>query len=777
MPRSLWRFTMHKLNTEAVSAFLDTRLPGNLLLGSLLCGWLWTAPPSQAAELAELPAAVASFGATVSGGRLYVYGGHVGKTHQHSIDNLDHHFHRLDLTRQGAAWEDLGSVPGLQGLPMVAVHGLVCRVGGLMARNQQGDDEDLLSIADVTCFEPTAGTWMDLPPLSQPRSSHDAVVVGDKIVVVGGWQLRGAGTEPLWHSTAEVLDLGAESPAWQTFPQPFQRRALAVAAAEGKVYALGGLGDDGTSRRVDIFDPATGHWSPGPELPEMSGRLKGFGVSAFGVGDRIYLSGADGVVHALSPGESAWSKNLAKLRQPRFFHRLLRHRESLLFLGGASDKGHLDSIETLDLNGLDRNLAPEPAETIVPADPVADAAISWPGFRGHGDGRAEFGDLPLSWSETRNVPWRIPLPGYGQSAPVVWGSQVFVTSVEGPEKETLLLSSFDLATGEVLWRRRFEASQRIENSEMVSRGAPTPAVDGERIYGFWESGDLVALDHQGETLWHRSLTREYGAFEGNHGIASSPVLVGGTVVVQATHQGPSYFLAVDKESGKNRWKTDRPARISWTTPTAVESAQGPRVISSGGGSIEALDGRTGEVLWTFDGVEKNNIPSAIVDGDLVLVASSDPGNNFALRRGGSGHLDHRQIAWRSDGVTSGFGSPVIQGDCVLFTNKAGVVTCVDRRNGESLWQHRLAGPCWASPIAADDKVFFFSQKGKTTVLKTRSDGAEMVAENELATAGTVYGVAAAPGAFLIRTGTELIRVGTPPPSDPQPESLAAVVSR
>ena len=727
---------------------------------SLFAGGLGLGAPIVATELPPLPAAVASFGASVAGDHVYVYGGHIGKTHQHSIENLHHRFHRLDLTRDGATWEDLGEVPGLQGLPMVAARERACRVGGLSARNHKGEEEDLVSIADVVCFDPARGEWLELPSLPLPRSSHDAVVVEDHLVVVGGWQLRGEGNEPHWHQTVEILDLSAAAPSWRSVPQPFERRALAAATAGGKVFAFGGLGHDGTSRRVDILDPANGTWTEGPELPKMSGRLKGFGVSAFGVGDRVFLSGADGVIHSLAADGEAWVEGLGELATPRFFHRLLRHRESLLFLGGASTEGHLDSFETLALASLQPGNV-RPGSDSMPKDPAAVAAAAWPGFRGRGSGEAGFSDLPVSWSDDQNLAWRISLPGYGQSAPVTWGSQVFVTSVEGPEKESLLISAHDLATGEVRWRRRFTASQTAENSEMVSRGAPTPAVDRERVYAYWESGDLVALDHQGETLWSRSLTEEYGEFEGNHGVASSPVLVEDMVVIQVTHEGPSYFLAVDQASGENRWKTERPSKVSWTTPWVLTEDNGPRLITSGGGSVAALDGRTGEVLWSFEGIEKNHIPSALVDGDRVVVASSESGNNLALRRGSSGDIGQDRIVWRSEGVSSGFGSPILQGDCVLYVNKAGVVTCVDRRNGESRWQQRIAGPCWASPIAAGGKVFFFSQKGKTTVLDPGAEGAEIVAENELTIDGTVYGVAAAPAALLIRSGAELVKVSVP----------------
>ncbi len=720
-------------------------------------------------ELPDLPEGIASFGAAVAGDDLYVFGGHVGKTHQHSVENLSHRFLRLDLAQPQNGWVALGDVQGLQGLPLVSDGRRVCRVGGLEARNdQQEAEEDLHSLAAVACFDPSSGRWQELPPLPQPRSSHDAVWMGGKIYVLGGWQLRGAGNESVWQNTMAILDMSSSdmsqsdrspgSTAWRLVPQPFERRALAVAAAGGKIYAFGGLGRDGTSRRVDIYDPATETWSVGPELPEMADkRMKGFGVSAFGVGERVYLSGADGAVHALE-AQGDWRHHVGQLQGPRFFHRLLHHGDHLLFVGGAAKSGHLADIEVLPLAKLQEAGAETNASASIAAS-TSTKASNWPGFRGAGDGHLRHAEMPLVWSRDDNVAWRAPLPGYGQSAPVIWQDQVFVTSVEGPEKETLILSSFDLVSGEVRWRRRFAASRHLPFSDMVSRGAPTPTVDAERLVAFWESGDLIAVDHRGETLWRRSLMDDYGDFAGNHGVASSPVLASGLAVVQVSHDGPSYFLAVDQSTGQTRWRVERPEGVAWTTPSVVTEGASQVLISSAAGRVEALDAATGERIWGLEGIEKNHVPSAVVDGNLVVVASSEPGQSLALRRGQRGELGPESIVWRAEGVTSGFASPVVSGDCVLFVNKAGSAHCLDRTSGAEHWRRRLAEASWASPVAVGERVYFFGKTGQTTVLDVSAGGSEVVAENELPGDDVVYGVAATAGAWVIRYGQEVVRIG------------------
>ena len=747
---------------------LALALPGMTLAENATTDRRPSAPPAEKAaetvKIPDLPEGIASFGATVSGDDLVVYGGHVGRTHQHSIENLSHRFLRLNLEDLQAGWQDLGTVPGLQGIPLVAYGREVCRVGGLEARNHVGSEEELFSIDAVRCFHLDNMEWRDLPSLPRGRSSHDAVVSEGKIYAVGGWQLRGSEDPAVWHKQMAVLDLNQSDADWQLIDAPFERRALATAAAGGKIFAFGGLGHDGTSREVDVYDIASGTWTKGEDLPSVKG-LKGFGVSAFGVGDQVYLSGGDGAVHALHAATAEWQRDMAKLASPRFFHRLLPHGDGLYFIGGAGRGGHRASTEYLAFADLEPGAHQQDESTEPTLDlsaPISAESATWPGFRGTGNSRAMDADLPVSWSDDQNIPWRAQLPGYGQSAPVLWKGVAFVTSVEGDSKETLIMSALSLEDGEVRWRRRFPATQHIESSRMVSRGAPTPVVDGDRVYALWESGDLIALSHDGETLWHRSLTRDYGEFKGNHGVASSPVLTKDAVVVQVTHEGPSYFLAVEKATGQTHWKVDRPARVAWTTPVVVTGTYGEEIISSAAGRVEGLDARNGKRLWVREGIEKNHVPSVVVDKGLVIVASSEAGHNFALDRLGKGELDDQHVVWTADGVTSGFGSPVVSEDCVLFVNKAGVATCIDRSSGEPRWKQRVADACWTTPIVSEDRVYFFTKKGKTTVLDLSGDEPAILSESALTTDGTVYGVAAAHDAFLVRTGSELIKIGRAP---------------
>ncbi|HEY8461364.1 MAG TPA: PQQ-binding-like beta-propeller repeat protein, partial [Blastocatellia bacterium] len=190
----------------------------------------------------------------------------------------------------------------------------------------------------------------------------------------------------------------------------------------------------------------------------------------------------------------------------------------------------------------------------------------WPGFRGAGDSHAAARELPLEWADGRNVAWNVALPGYGQSSPVVRRDKIFLTAVEGANKEKLLVFSRDLKRGRRLWLKEFPATFTMKDANTVSKAAPTPAVDERRLYVFFESGDLFAFDHKGNPQWRRKLAEEYGAYKTNHGLGSSIALTDKAVITLVAHGGPSYLLAVDKQTGKNLWKSDLKSGGGWSSP-------------------------------------------------------------------------------------------------------------------------------------------------------------------------------------------------------------------
>jgi hypothetical protein len=270
---------------------------------------------ASASDLAPLPGGLASFGAAVADGWLYVYSGHTGNAHEHSTDNLSKHFRRLNL-RDGGAWESLPMQTPLQGLPLVAHGRMLYRIGGLHATNAPSESEELTSVDEVARYDPATKTWTTLPALPDGRSSHDAVVIGDKIYVVGGWKLI-AEEDSSWHETALVMDLAAQPLRWEEIDAPFSRRALAAGTRDGKVFVVGGMNNmDEVDRSVDIFDPATGQWSDGPALPGEG--MEGFGVSAWNLADDLFVSGSGGALYRLNDVGDAW-EHFADVESRVFF--------------------------------------------------------------------------------------------------------------------------------------------------------------------------------------------------------------------------------------------------------------------------------------------------------------------------------------------------------------------------------------------------------------------------------------------------------------------------
>lgn len=296
----------------------------------------------------DLPKGLTSFGAAIADGHLYVYGGHMGRAHSYYVEGQSDKLQRLNL-KDPAGWEVVASGPPLQGLAMVSHAGKVYRVGGFTAKNKQGEPKDIWSQDDVASFDPQTKTWTALPSLPEPRSSHDAAVIGSKLYVAGGWTLQGD-QQSTWLETAWVMDLAAKEPKWTALPKPpFLRRALALAAFQDKLYVIGGMQQKGGPiTRVDVYDPATGKWSEGPALAGEA--FEGFGCSAFAVDGRLFVSTNKGNLQELSQDGKSW-KSVQKLTRARFFHRMLPLGEqSLLSVGGANmGEGKFLEVDVFDV--------------------------------------------------------------------------------------------------------------------------------------------------------------------------------------------------------------------------------------------------------------------------------------------------------------------------------------------------------------------------------------------------------------------------------------------
>jgi N-acetylneuraminic acid mutarotase len=303
----------------------------------------------------ELPLAVASFGAAgMPDGTLYFYGGHSGKRHKYNRDEVHGDLFRW---QHGAdKWEALTKGEPAQGASLIAAKDGVIRIGGMAARNAKGEKQDLWSSETAARYDIASGKWVPLPKLPQRRSSHDSIASDGTLYVIGGWRMEGD-SDTVWHDTYLTLDLTRPDAAWESHPQPFKRRAIAVQAIGSKVYAIGGMThDEKMSSAVSVLDAKTGTWSDGPALP--TDKIGGFGFAAVAQDGRLFANGVTGQLLELRVGK--WV-TVAKLAHPRYFHRLLNDGAGkIIAIGGESLKGIKAPPEVIKLPAADS--APLPDE-------------------------------------------------------------------------------------------------------------------------------------------------------------------------------------------------------------------------------------------------------------------------------------------------------------------------------------------------------------------------------------------------------------------------------
>ena len=417
---------------------------------------------------------------------------------------------------------------------------------------------------------------------------------------------------------------------------------------------------------------------------------------------------------------------------------------------------------------------------LIPQGLCGDEA-SWPQFQGPPQADANGGKLPTRWSADENVAWTATLPGYGQSSPVIWGNLLVLTSIEGPEKETGIVVGLDKQTGKVSWKKEIQTASGAKNNNYVSRAAPTPIIDAERITVFFEGGNLLSLDHQGNEIWKRNLVDDFGEIKSRHGLSASLEQNRDTVFVWIERENEPYVLAVSKKDGTDRWKVPGLGVTSWSSPRLVPFDQGAHLVLSGVGKLVGFDPESGERLWELDDISGNSTPTPVPvgDGRFLIGATtgrSGGGSGKAARSNGlvqiSGSDDGTYAAdflWRCKRATSSFGSPLAHNGLAYFVNRQGVIYCLNLTDGEEQYAERTADSVWATPFAAGERLYFFGKKGTTTVIKA-GNVFEELSVNQLATdpadgesaaaspargGRVLYAAAVDDGAIFLRTGNRL----------------------
>lgn len=392
------------------------------------------------------------------------------------------------------------------------------------------------------------------------------------------------------------------------------------------------------------------------------------------------------------------------------------------------------------------------------SDPQPAVAANWPGWRGpHRSGMTDEVNLPTRWSAKENILWKVPVPGTGISNPVVWDNKVFLTASEGRDQGELHILCFDCDTGKQRWHRRiWGTAPTLFYYPKSGMASPSPVTDGQYLWAFFGTGDIFCFDLEGRLQWQRALAEEYGPFENRFAASSSPLLFEDTLILQCDHYGPSYVLAIDKKTGTNRWKSDRPeVWLSWSSPQLIAVQDRVELIVSGSEKLEGFDPRSGSRLWSVRGLSRECVPTPLVAGENLIVVSGPNGQHLSVKPGGSGDVTDSHVNWRNDKGTSFVPSGIVIGNRYYLADDKGIGSCFETDTGKILWRKRLGGRFTASPVATTDKLYFVNESGSTLIIDPRNPDYEEVARNELGE--DVYASPAlAQGRILMRTSGHLI---------------------
>ena len=386
------------------------------------------------------------------------------------------------------------------------------------------------------------------------------------------------------------------------------------------------------------------------------------------------------------------------------------------------------------------------------------AAQDWPEFRGPGgQGHSSDRGLPLEWSEARNIVWKSAVPGRGWSSPIVSAGRVWLTTAVEDRGVSLRLLAYDVATGrEVVNVEVFHVRSGGALHPKNNRASPSPIVEGDRVYAHFGTEGTAALTTDGEVLW-----KERFRYESQHGAGSSPVLHGDLLIINCDGGSEAFVVALDKRTGKTRWKTSRrqPWDQAYTTPLVIRVGDRDQIVSVGAFRAAAYEPASGKEIWRVSyGDGFSNVPRPVYGHGLVYISTGffQPAI-MAVRPDGSGDVSKTHVGWTNRRAAPLTPSPLLVGDELYLVTDAGIASCLDARTGEIVWQQRLNGTFSASPVFADGRIYFLAEDGVATVLAPGRQY-QRLATNTLDGA-TLASMAVAGGSIYVRSATHLYRIG------------------
>jgi outer membrane protein assembly factor BamB len=379
----------------------------------------------------------------------------------------------------------------------------------------------------------------------------------------------------------------------------------------------------------------------------------------------------------------------------------------------------------------------------------------WPEFRGPtGQGHSDERGLPLTWSENKNVKWKAAIPGRGWSSPAIRGDRIWLTTAT-EEGRSLRAVSVDRDTGAILQNIEvFRLKNAGSISSKNSHASPTPVIEGNRVYLHFGALGTACITQSGQIVWKTRL--EYD--NGQHGPGGSPVIYGDLLIVSCDGQDIQYVAALDKNTGKIRWKRPRQGYQAYTTPLIIQLPGGDQVISPGALRAIAYEPRTGKELWQVRyGEGFSNVPRPVYGHEMVFICTGfhEP-SLLAVRVDGRGDVTKTHVAWALKRGVSLTPSPLLIGDELYLISDNGIATCVDAKTGAEHWRMRVGGRHSASPIYADGRIYFLSEEGESAVIAPGKQF-KLLARNQL-DGETLASMAVSEASIFIRSRTHLYRL-------------------
>jgi outer membrane protein assembly factor BamB len=397
-------------------------------------------------------------------------------------------------------------------------------------------------------------------------------------------------------------------------------------------------------------------------------------------------------------------------------------------------------------------------------------AENWPQWRGPNlNGVSGEKNLPARWTTEENIIWKLAMPGWSGSTPIVWQDRVFLNVAEGND---LYLWCIDRNKGDVVWKKLLGSGNVKMRKQNMS--SPSPVTDGKSVFVMTGTGILKGFDFNGKELWTRDIPKDYGAFGQNWGYASSPLLFDDSLFVQVLHgmktDDPSYVLRIAKKSGKTEWKVERPTAAirespdAYTTPALLRYGKTTEIVITGGDCVTGHDPATGKELWRANGLNPTNDPfyrivaSPVIFNDIIY-APTRVRPLLALKAGGRGDITNSHVLWSTQNGPD-VPTPVTDGKYFYIVNDRGIMWCLDAKTGAEIYgQQRLKpGTYSSSPVLADDKIYVTSEDGLTTVVKA-GPKFEVLAENALNDHDCLSSPAISGGQIFIRTAQHLYCIG------------------